>query len=157
MQTASVRGDEYLESEKQRISEAEASVSRLINKVAKETDSVQKAMEDLELAKNEAGSGGGIENTALDLKQGGIVKQAALVGLLLFGSRAFTETILVVGSPYGNEHFVPAVLQGAIALACAGKSVLVLLYEVISCVQLVIRLLYLNFLLCLIVFATHMH
>ena len=135
MQTASVRGDEYLESEKQRISEAEASVSRLINKVAKETDSVQKAMEELEMAKNEAGSGGGIENTALDLKQGGIVKQAALVGLLLFGSRAFTETILVVGSPYGNDHFVPAILQGAIALACAGKFALVLLYEVISCVQ----------------------
>merc|ERR1712087_426393 len=115
---ASKQGLEYLESEKQRISEAEESVSRLIQKVAKETDEVQKAMEDLELAKNEA-SDGSIENTAIDLKKGGLIKQASLVGGLLFGSRAVTETILVVSSPYGDEQFAPAIVQAVIALVCA--------------------------------------
>mmetsp|Transcript_36044 Transcript_36044/g.61477 ORF Transcript_36044/g.61477 Transcript_36044/m.61477 type:complete len:400 (-) Transcript_36044:177-1376(-) len=127
-QDASKRGLEYLESEKQRISEAEASVTRLIQKVAKETDEVQKAMVDLELAKSQAGGEGGsgsIEDTAIDLKKGGLIKQASLVGLLLFGSRAFTETILVLGSPYGDEHFVPAILQAVIALACAAYFFLV--------------------------------
>jgi hypothetical protein len=71
---ASVQGLEYIESEKQRLSEAEESVSRLIQTVAARTDEVQKAMEELERARNEAGdgSGGGIEKTALALKQGGV-------------------------------------------------------------------------------------
>ena len=127
-QKASTQGLEYIESEKQRISEAEESVTRLIQKVARETEQVQKAMEDLELAKNEASGNGGsgsIEDTAIDLKKGGIVKQAALVGGLLFGSRAFTETILVVGSPYGDEHFVPAIVQAAITVVCAAYYFLV--------------------------------
>mmetsp|Transcript_31391 Transcript_31391/g.66859 ORF Transcript_31391/g.66859 Transcript_31391/m.66859 type:complete len:446 (-) Transcript_31391:388-1725(-) len=124
-QNASNRGLEYLASEQQRISEAEESVTRLIQKVAKETDEVQKAMNDLELAKNEASGGGSIEDTAIDLKQGGLIKQASLVGGLLFGSRAVTETILVVGSPYGDEHFVPAIIQAVVALACAAYFFLV--------------------------------
>lgn len=68
------QGLEYIESEKQRLSEAEESVSRLIQTVAARTNEVQEAMEELERAKNEAGdgSGGGIEKTALDLKQGGV-------------------------------------------------------------------------------------
>jgi len=71
---ASDQGLEYIESEKQRLFEAEESVSRLIQTVAARTDEVQKAMEELERAKNEAGdgSGGGIEKTALALKQGGV-------------------------------------------------------------------------------------
>ena len=77
-------------------------------------------MAELELAKNQVSEGGNanIENTALDLKKGGIIKQASLVGALLFGSRAFTETILVFNSPYGNEHFVSATCQAAITLLC---------------------------------------
>ncbi|KAL7428629.1 hypothetical protein ACHAXM_002683 [Skeletonema potamos] len=115
---ASDQGLEYIESEKQRLSEAEESVSRLIQTVAARTDEVQKAMEELERAKNEAGdgSGGGIEKTALALKQGGLIKQASLVGGLLFGSRAFTETILVLGSPNGGDHVLAAIAQAAIAL-----------------------------------------
>ena len=125
---ASKLGLDYIESEKRRISETEASVTRMIQKVARETDEVQKAMEDLELAKNQAsgdGGSGSIEETAIDLKKGGLVKQAALVGGLLLGSRAVTETILVLNSPYGDQHFVPAVLQAAIALACAAYFFLV--------------------------------
>jgi len=115
---------DYIESEKQRLAQAEDSVSRLIQKVARETDEVQKATQELERAITED-DGGSIEGTALDLKKGGITKQAALVGALLLGSRAVTETILVVGSPYGDQHFVPAILQGAIALACAAYFFLV--------------------------------
>jgi len=116
------QGLEYIESEKQRLSEAEESVSRLIQTVAARTNEVQEAMEELERAKDEAGdgSGGGIEKTALDLKQGGLIKQASLVGALLFGSRAFTETILVLGSANGGDHVVSAIAQAAIALVCVG-------------------------------------
>lgn len=119
IQGASTKGLEYLESERQRISEAEESVTRLIQKVARETDEVQRAMEELDHAKNQVSGQGGIEDTALDLKKGGLIKQASLVGTLLFGSRAITELILVLGSPYGDEHFIPAVVQAIIALACA--------------------------------------
>lgn len=118
-----------MESERQRISDAEESVTRLIQKVARETDQVQRAMEELERAKNQVsgqGGKGGIEETALDLKKGGLVKQASLVGsLLFFGSRAMTELILVVGSPYGDEHFIPAVVQAIIAMSCAAYFFLV--------------------------------
>lgn len=100
----------------------------MIQKVAKETEEVQKAMEELERAKSEASSGGGskaIEDSALDLKKGGIVKQSALVGVLLFGSRAFTETILAIGSTNGGDHTMAALLQRAIALACVAYFFLV--------------------------------
>ena len=123
IQSGSDKGLEYLLSEKQRISEADESVSRMIRAVASRTQDVQKAMEELELAKNQASGGkggsGSIEETALTLKKGGIIKQASLVGALLFGSRAFTETILVLNSPYGEEHFLSALAQLLIALACA--------------------------------------
>ena len=128
IQGASTQGLVYLESEKQRISEAEESVTRLIQKVAQETEQVQMAMEELERAKNQVtvqGGRGGIEETALDLKKGGLLKQASLVGGLLFGSRAITELILVVGSPYGEEHFIPTIVQAVIALACAAYFFLV--------------------------------
>lgn len=49
-----------------------------------------------------------------------LIKQASLVGALLFGSRAFTETILVVGSSNGGDHVVSAIAQAAIALVCVG-------------------------------------
>jgi hypothetical protein len=128
IQSASTKGFEYLDTEKQRISEAEESVKRLIQKVARETEQVEMAMEELELAKNQVsgqGGSGGIEETALDLKKGGLIKQASLVGGLLFGSRAITELILVVGSPYGDEHFIPAIIQAVIALVCAAYFFLV--------------------------------
>jgi hypothetical protein len=85
-------------------------------------------MDGLELAKNQAsgdGGSGSIEDTALELKKGGVIKQAALVGSLLFGSRAITEAILVFSSPYGEEHFLSAIAQALIALACAAYFLLV--------------------------------
>lgn len=124
---AAQQGTEVSAAEEQRISEAEQSVARMIQKVARETDGVQKAMDELQLAKDQASEGdsGSIEEAALDLKKGGLLKQAALIGGLLLGSRAFTEGLLVVGSAYGEEHFVPALVQGVIALACAAYFFLV--------------------------------
>lgn len=54
-----------------------------------------------------------------------LIKQASLIGGLLFGSRALTETILVLGSSNGGDHIVSALIQAAIALACAGYFFLV--------------------------------
>lgn len=118
------QGISFEDSQNKRLSEAEESVSRLIQKVAQETASVQEAVDELERAQREA-SNSSIEQGALDLKKGGIVKQAALVGMALFGSRAFTEAILVASSPYGTEHFTAAAIQGVIALACAAYFFLV--------------------------------
>lgn len=81
-------------------------------------------MEDLERATREASSGS-FEESALELKKGGIMKQAAFIGMALFGSRAVTETILVVGSSNGGDHTMSAVLQGVIAIACAAYFYLV--------------------------------
>jgi hypothetical protein len=111
------RGIAFDESQSKRLAEAEASVSRLINKVAKETDAVQQAVDELERVKRE--SANPVEESALDLKRGGIVKQVAFVGMALFGSRALTEALLVASSPYGTEHFTAAAIQGVIALVCA--------------------------------------
>lgn len=93
------QGLEYIESEKQRLSEAEESVSRLIQTVAARTNEVQEAMEELERARNEAGdgSGGGIEKTALDLKQGGVSYRCLLYRCILLCSKisAFLRTIFL--------------------------------------------------------------
>lgn len=118
------RGITFEDSQTKRLQEAEASVSRLINKVAKETDAVQQAMEELERVKRES-SNSSMEESALDLKRGGIAKQAALVGMVLFGSRAVTEALLVAGSPYGTDHFAAAAVQGIVALVCAAYFFLV--------------------------------
>ena len=102
----------------QRLAEAQESAARLIKKVAKETKAVQEAMEDLERAKQQVAMSS-LEESTLGLKNGGIAKQAAFVGMALFGSRAVTDAILIVGSSNGGDHTMSAIVQGAIALACA--------------------------------------
>jgi hypothetical protein len=110
------QGLDKIAAEEQRLAEAEETVQRLMQKVAKETEAVQKAVDDLERANRESRSG---SDRAVDLKKGGIVKQAAFVGTLLFGSRALTEVISAVGNSNGGDHTMSALLQGVIALACA--------------------------------------
>lgn len=107
-----------------RLAEAQESAAQLIKKVAEEKESVQQAMDDLERVKREA-SMNSFENNFLSLKKGGIAKQAAFVVMALLGSRAVTETILVVGSPNGGDHTMPAILQGIVALACGAYFYLV--------------------------------
>ena len=107
-----------------RLAEAQESAAQLIKKVAEEKESVQKAMDDLERVKREA-SMNSLEDNFLSLKKGGIAKQAAFVAMALLGSRAVTETILVVGSSNGGDHIMPAILQGTVALACGAYFYLV--------------------------------
>jgi len=108
------RQDLFKESE-QRLADAEQSVSRLMNTVSKETAEVEKALADLELEKAKLDSSP--LTKIAGLKEGGIVKQAAFVGLVLFSLRTVTE-ILQIAGPNGESHAVAAAIQGVIALAC---------------------------------------
>jgi hypothetical protein len=113
--TAEAR-DKSLKAEEERLLQAETSVARLVNKVKDETVEVEKAMEDLKKAQEEL-----LDDPlfkAADLKSGGIVKQGALVGTVLFSFRSFGEILLLSG-PNGADHGFAAAVQGVIAVACA--------------------------------------
>jgi hypothetical protein len=97
----------------ERLEQAEASMSRMLERVNAETKEVEKAVEDLKAAQ-----AGLSEDPLVKLREGGIVKQGALVGALLFFTRAVSETVAMVG-PDGGSHAVPALIQGALALALA--------------------------------------
>jgi len=93
---------------------AQGNMKRMLDKVNKETKAVEEAME--ELKKAQAASEGGIEGQLSDLRSGGLVKQAALAGGLLFTLRSGVETIaFLAGDP---SHVLPALVQGALAIAC---------------------------------------
>lgn len=105
-----------LKDEEQRLAEAEGSVSRLLNKVKDETLEVEKAVEDLKAAQQQLLNDPLMK--AVDIKSGGIVKQGALAGTLLFSFRSLGELLFLAG-PNGAEHGVAAVVQGVIAIAFA--------------------------------------
>ena len=105
-----------LKDEEQRLAEAEGSVSRLLEKVKEETLEVEKAMEDLQKVQEDLMKDPLMK--AIDLKTGGIAKQGALAGALLFSFRSVGELILMSGSN-GAEHGAAAAIQGVIAVACA--------------------------------------
>lgn len=111
-----------LKDEEQRLAEAQGSVVRLVDKVKQETVEVEKAMEDLKEAQEELMKDPLMK--AADLKSGGIVKQGALVGALLFSFRSFGEVLLLAG-PNGVDHGFAAAVQAGIALACAAYFVFV--------------------------------
>jgi hypothetical protein len=50
------------------------------------------------------------------LKNGGVAKQSALVGLVLFSVRSIVDSFAYFGD---ETHLVPALVQGAIAILCA--------------------------------------
>ncbi len=111
-----------LKDEEKRLAEAQGSVVRLVDKVKEETVEVEKAMEDLKRAQEELMNDPLMK--AADLKSGGIVKQGALVGALLFSFRSFGEVLLLAG-PNGADHGVAAAVQAVIALACAAYFIFV--------------------------------
>lgn len=90
-------------------------MSRLLNKVKDETDEVEKAMRDLQKAQQELLNDPLMK--AADMRSGGIVKQGALAGALLFTFRSLGELLLMTG-PNGADHGVAAAIQGAIAVLC---------------------------------------
>ena len=93
---------------------AQGNMKKMLEKVNAETKNVEDAIEDLKRAQAE--SEGGIDSQLVDLKSGGLVKQAALTGALLFTFRGGVETIAFLGGD--PSHALPALIQGAIAIAC---------------------------------------
>ena len=108
--------------EEERLAQAEGSVSRLLIKVKEETQGVEQAMAELQMAQEELLDDPLMK--AADLKSGGIVKQGALAGALLFSFRSLGELFLMMG-PNGDEHGISAAVQGVIAIACAAYFALV--------------------------------
>ena len=108
---ASAAAAQEAEAEKAaRLAAAEASMTQMLKKVNQETAEVEKAMQDLKRAQLEDNQGG-TGDFLLQLRQGGIPKQAALVGTVLFGVRALTDAV--------TGNLVAAGIQIVLALACA--------------------------------------
>jgi len=111
-----------LDEDEARLREAENSVARLVDKVKQETLEVERAVKELQQAQEQFG--GDPLTKAADLKKAGIVKQAALVGAILFSFRSIGELLLVAQQQGGTGdvegHSVAAAIQALIALACGG-------------------------------------
>jgi hypothetical protein len=103
-----------IEEDEQRLALAEANMKATLAKVNCETRNVEEAIAELKRAQEE--SEGGLNGQLSSIKSGGLVKQAALAGALLFILRAAADT---VGFLAGDQSFVfPALLQGALAIVC---------------------------------------
>lgn len=93
---------------------AESNMKKILQKVDAETKSVEAAIDDLKAAQQEID--GSMDSQLIDLKKGGLVKQATLVGAFLFSLRAVTDGIAFAsGDP---SHLLPAIIQGGVALIC---------------------------------------
>ena len=89
-------------------------MKKMLAKVNEETRNVEAAIQDLKNAQEEMD--GGVDGQLLDLKSGGIIKQATLVGTLLFSFRSAVDGIAFLsGDP---SHLIPAIVQGGIAIVC---------------------------------------
>lgn len=103
-----------MEEEEQRLVAAQANMQKMLSRVNKETQNVEKAIEDLRKAQIE--SEGSLDGQLSDLKSGGLIKQATLAGTLLFTFRAGIETVAFLTGDM--SHAMPALLQGALAITC---------------------------------------
>lgn len=103
-----------MEEEEQRLVAAQANMQKMLSRVNKETQNVEKAIEDLRKAQIE--SEGSLDGQLSDLKSGGLIKQATLAGTLLFTFRAGIETVAFLTGDM--SHAMPALLQGALAIMC---------------------------------------
>lgn len=103
-----------IDQEEQRLALAEANMKKMLARVNQETRNVEDAIEDLKRAQEE--SEGGLDGQLSSLKSGGVVKQAALAGALLFTLRAGVDIIGFLGGD--SSHAFPALVQGALAILC---------------------------------------
>jgi hypothetical protein len=103
-----------IEQDQQRLETADVNMRKVLARVNAETQNVESAIGDLKKAQEDSESG--VETQLSGLKSGGIVKQATLVGTLLFSFRSATEGIAYIGGD--ATHFLPAVVQAAIAVVC---------------------------------------
>jgi len=103
-----------IEETEKRMEVAQGNMKKMLDKVNAETQAVENAIDDLRNA--QTASEGGIDDQLVSLKTGGLAKQAALAGGLLFTLRSGAETIAFLsGDP---SHVLPALIQGALAIAC---------------------------------------
>ena len=100
--------------DQQRLEAAEANMRKMLERVNEETKNVESAIADLKQA--QADMDGGVDDQLNSLKSGGLVKQATLVGTLLFTLRAGTDAVLFVGGD--SSHLMPAGVQAVIAVVC---------------------------------------
>jgi hypothetical protein len=107
---------EQIQADEIRLKLAEDSMRSVLNKVNRETEEVVKATQQLQKVQSE------LDNDFLyKLKSGGLIKQLSLVGLVLFSFRSLADTLAAVGGGGNNsgDDLTFALIQGAIALACA--------------------------------------
>lgn len=104
--------DNYEASQQARLAAAEKAVRIWLQRVRNEQAAVQQAVDDLAAAQKEMDGSGLVSK----LRKGGLPKQMALVGLLLFSLRSIIDTVASLSDP---SLLSSALLQGAIALACA--------------------------------------
>jgi len=109
------RGEAAIQEEQARLQAAEASMEKLLLKVDKEKAEVADAVAALESLQGEMN-----EDPMMgfvSLKEGGIVKQASLVGGFLFTFRAIFDAIAILG-PNAEAHAMAAGVQGIIGVVC---------------------------------------
>lgn len=94
-----------------RLRQAEGAIETMLTRVKKETADVEQAVEDLKIAQKEID-----KDFILRLKRGGIPKQGALVGFLLFSTRSIIDSIASISD---ESHISAALIQGGVAVACA--------------------------------------
>mmetsp|Transcript_25286 Transcript_25286/g.38350 ORF Transcript_25286/g.38350 Transcript_25286/m.38350 type:complete len:258 (-) Transcript_25286:275-1048(-) len=95
-----------------RLERAQASMSKIIEKVNRERAEVEKAVKELEDAQRNSSN-----DVLTTFASGGIIKQGALTGTILFTVRSALEMFYVLGGE--SSHAIPALIQGALALAFA--------------------------------------
>jgi len=103
--------DDYEASQEARLTAAEDAVKIWLERVKTEQSAVQQAVNDLTAAQKEM-DGGALSK----LRAGGLPKQMALVGLLLFSVRSIVDTVAALTDP---SLMMGALVQAGIALACA--------------------------------------
>jgi len=108
------QSQDRMDVEQERLAAAEANMRKLLEKVNQETKNVEMAIEDLRQAQVDIQ--GGVDDKLTSLKSGGIIKQATLVGTLLFSVRSLAEGVVYLGGD--ATHLMPAVVQGVIAVVC---------------------------------------
>ena len=102
---AAMKEDHY------RLNQAEESMVKMIDRVNRESQEVERAVDELKKAQANMS-----QDPLLLIANGGIVKQAALAGALLFTTRSVVDAVAMMTGD--STHAVAALVQGAIALAC---------------------------------------
>jgi hypothetical protein len=103
--------------DRRRLEKAESAMEQVLRRVTAETEQVEKAVQDLQAAQKSLETG---TDLASKLRSGGLPKQAALSGFLLFSLRSILDTVAALGNAADAQALTTsALLQSAVAFACA--------------------------------------